>query len=76
MLQTSPDYQHSQRDRIGFTISVIKNNQNGRGTSIEKVIYEGVKIGMNREQASSYIEYLKLQGYAYEPVNRETRYAF
>jgi hypothetical protein len=75
-VEPPPDCQHSQQDRIRFIISVIKNNQNGRGASIEKVVSEAAKIGMNREQAISYIEHLKYQGYAYEPINGEIRYAF
>jgi len=46
---------------------MIKNNPNGRGTRIEKVISEvseAAKIGMNREHAISYIEHLKQNGYA------------
>ncbi|MBE0521111.1 MAG: hypothetical protein IBX39_02440 [Candidatus Methanoperedenaceae archaeon] len=55
---------------------VIRNNQNGRGASIEKVVSEAVKIGMNGEQAISYIEHLKSNGYAYEPVNGEINLPF
>jgi biotin operon repressor len=55
---------------------VIKNNQNGRGVSIEKVISEAAKIGMNREQVISYIEHLKQYGYAFEPIIGEIRCAF
>jgi len=55
---------------------VIKNILNGKGVSIEKVISEAAKIGMNREQAISYIEHLKLYGSAYEPIKGEIRCAF
>ena len=55
---------------------MIKNNQNGRGASIERVISEAAKIGMNREHAISYIEHLKQNGYAYEPINGEIKCAF
>jgi DNA replicative helicase MCM subunit Mcm2 (Cdc46/Mcm family) len=75
-VEPPPDCQHSQQDRIRFIISVIKNNQNGRGASIEKVVSEAAKIGMDREQTISYIEHLKYQGYAYEPIIGEIRYAF
>jgi hypothetical protein len=75
-VEPPPDFQHSQQDRIRFIISVIKNNQNGRGASIEKVVSEAAKIGMNREQTISYIEHLKYQGYVYEPIYGEIRYAF
>jgi DNA replicative helicase MCM subunit Mcm2 (Cdc46/Mcm family) len=65
-----------QKDFCGLILSVIKNNQNGRGASIEKVISEAAKIGMGREQAISYIEHLKQHGYAYEPINGEIRCTF
>jgi DNA replicative helicase MCM subunit Mcm2 (Cdc46/Mcm family) len=55
---------------------VIKSNQNGRGVSIEKVISEAAKIGMNRELTISYIEHLKQYGTLYEPVMGEIRCAF
>jgi len=70
------DHKYSQHDRILFITSLIKNNQNGRGVSIEKVISEAVKIGMGREQAISYIEHLKQYGSAYEPIKGEIRCAF
>ena len=70
------DYQYNQQDRIRFIVSVIKNNQNGRGASIEMVISEADKIGMNREQAISDIEHLKNNGYAYEPIKGEIKSAF
>jgi len=40
------DNLYGQQDRIRFIISVIKNNQNGRGASIEKVVSEAAKIGL------------------------------
>ncbi len=52
------------------------NNQNGRGVSIETVISAAAKIGMNREQAISYIEHLKQYGSAYEPIKGEIKCAF
>jgi hypothetical protein len=75
-VEPPPDHRYSQQDRIRFITSVIKSNQNGRGVSIEKVISESAKIGMYREQAISYIEYLKLYGSAYEPSKGEIRCAF
>lgn len=75
-VEPPPDCQHSQQDRIRFILSVIKNNQNGRGASIEMVIAETSKIGMSREHVISYIEHLKQNGYAYEPINGEIRCAF
>ncbi len=72
------DYGSSQQDRIRFIISIIRNNQNGRVASIEKVILEATKIGKNREQEQviSYIEHLKIYGYVYEPNNGEIKTAF
>jgi len=75
-VEPPPDYQHSQQDRMLFIVSVIRNNQNGRGASIEKVISEASNIGMNREQVISYIEHMKHQGDAYEPINGEIRLVF
>jgi uncharacterized Zn finger protein (UPF0148 family) len=75
-VEPPPDYRYRQQDRIRFITSVIKNNQNGRGVSIETVISEAAKIGMNREQAITYIEHLKLYGSAYEPNKGEIRCAF
>jgi biotin operon repressor len=75
-VEPPPDHRYSQQDRIRFITSVIKNNQNGRGVSIEKVISEAAKIGMNREQVISYIEHLKQYGYAFEPIKGEIRCAF
>jgi hypothetical protein len=75
-VEPPPDHRYSQQDRIRFITSVIKNNQNGRGVSIEKVISESAKIGMDREQAISYIEYLKRYGSAYEHIKGEIRCAF
>ncbi|MDW7730792.1 MAG: hypothetical protein SCJ94_12465, partial [Bacillota bacterium] len=54
-VEPPPGHKYSQHERILFITSVIKNNQNGRGASIEKVISEAAKIGLNREHAISYI---------------------
>jgi low affinity Fe/Cu permease len=59
-----------------ISITVIKNNQNGRGASIEKVISEAARIGMNQEQAILNIKHLKNNRYAYEPINGEIKSAF
>ena len=71
-----PDHRYSQHERILFITSVIKNNQNVRGVSIETVISEAAKIGINREQTISYIEHLKQYGSAYEPIKDEIKCAF
>jgi len=57
-------------------ITLIKNNQNGRGASIEKVISEAAYRGIDKEYVLGYIEHLKFQGEAYEPRNGEIRYVF
>ena len=57
-------------------ITLIKDNQNGRGASIEKVISEAAGRRINKEHVLEYIERLKFQGEAYEPRNGEIRYAF
>ncbi len=57
-------------------ITLIKNNQNERGASIEKVISEAAGRGIDKEDVLEYIEHLKFQGEAYEPKNGEIRYAF
>ncbi len=57
-------------------MTLIKENQNGRGANIEKVISLAAKRGIDREYTLEYIEHLKFQGEAYEPKNGEIRYAF
>jgi DNA replicative helicase MCM subunit Mcm2 (Cdc46/Mcm family) len=57
-------------------ITLIKDKQNGRGASIEKVISEAAGKGIDKEYVLEYIEHLEFQGEAYEPRNGEIRYAF
>ncbi len=66
----------SQQERMQIIITLIKENQNGRGANIEKVISFAAKRGIDREYTREYIEHLKFQGEAYEPKNGEIRYAF
>ncbi|MBU4492699.1 MAG: hypothetical protein KKD69_09600, partial [Euryarchaeota archaeon] len=71
-----PDHQYSQQERMQLVIRLIKDNQNGRGASIEKVISEAAKRGIDKEDVLEYIGHLKFQGEAYEPKNGEIRYVF
>ncbi len=76
-VEPPPGQKYSQQERIQLIISLIKNNQNGRGASIEKVISEAAGRGIEKEYVLEYIEHLKFQGEeAYEPRNGEIRYAF
>jgi hypothetical protein len=71
-----PSIHQSQQERMLLIITLIKDNQNGRGASIEKVISEAVGKGIDKEYVLEYIERLKFQGEAYEPRNGEIRYVF
>jgi uncharacterized Zn finger protein (UPF0148 family) len=64
----------SQQERIQIIIALIIENQNGGGASIEKVISEAARRGIDNEQVLYDIEKLKFGGYAYEPKNGEIRY--
>jgi DNA replicative helicase MCM subunit Mcm2 (Cdc46/Mcm family) len=75
-VEPPPVHQYSQQERIALIITLIKNNQNGRGASIEKVISEAAGKGIDREHVLEYIKHLKFQGEAYEPKNGEIKYLF
>jgi hypothetical protein len=75
-VEPPPDIKLSQQERMRMIIAMIKNNQNGRGASIEKVLSEAAKIGIDREQVLGDIEHLKFQGEVYEPRSGEIRYVF
>jgi hypothetical protein len=75
-VEPPPVHQYSQLERMKLIISLIKDNQNRRGASIEKVISEAERRGIDREYVLEYIEHLKFQGEAYEPRNGEIRYVF
>ena len=75
-VEPPPVHQYSQQERMQLIITLIKDNQNGRGASIEKVIFEAAGRGIDREYVLEYIKRLKFQGEAYEPRNGEIRYAF
>jgi len=69
------DMNLSQQERIQLIIALIKENQNGRGASIGKVVSEAAKRGIDREQTFNDIQHLKFEGYVYEPKSGEIRYA-
>ena len=75
-VEPPPMNQYSQQERMQLIITLIKNNQNGRGASIEKVISEAAEKRIDKEYVLEYIGRLKFQGEAYEPRNGEIRYAF
>ncbi len=75
-VEPPPVHQYSQQERMHLIISLIKNNQNGRGANIEKVISEAARKGIDREHVLENIEHLKFQGEAYEPKNGEIKYLF
>jgi hypothetical protein len=64
----------SQQERIQLIIALIIENQNGRGASIEKVVFEAAVRGIEREQVLNDIQHLKFEGYVYEPKDGEIRY--
>jgi DNA replicative helicase MCM subunit Mcm2 (Cdc46/Mcm family) len=57
-------------------VLLIRENQNGRGAKIEKVVSEAVKRGINREQVLCDFQHLKMRGEVYEPKTDEIRYVF
>ncbi|MDP2845061.1 MAG: hypothetical protein Q8N79_03170 [Candidatus Methanoperedens sp.] len=71
-----PNIKLSQQERMQLIVSLIIENQNGRGASIEKVVSEVVKRGVDEEQVLCSIQHLKDQGEAYETKKGEIRYAF
>jgi len=62
-----PPPTYSQQERMQILAAIIMENKNGRGASIEKVISLAVSKGIDREQVLSDIQFMKFQGYAYEP---------
>jgi DNA replicative helicase MCM subunit Mcm2 (Cdc46/Mcm family) len=51
-------------------------NQNGREASIEKVVSEAAKRGIDKERVLCDFEHLKMRGEVYESKTGEIRYAF
>ncbi len=71
-----PHIKLSQQERMQLIVALIIENQNGRGASIEKVVSEAAKRGVDKEQVLCDIQHLKGQGEAYEPKNGEITYVF
>ncbi len=46
-VEPPPVHQYSQQERMKLIITLIKNSQNGRGASIEKVISEAAGRGID-----------------------------
>ena len=65
-----------QQERIRLIVALIIDNQNGKGASIEKVVSEAAKKGIDREQVLGDIERLKVRGEVYEPKSDEIKYVF
>jgi DNA replicative helicase MCM subunit Mcm2 (Cdc46/Mcm family) len=57
-------------------VSLIIENQNGRGANIEKVVSEAIMRGIDKEELLSDIQHMKDRGEVYEPKKNEIRYAF
>ncbi len=66
----------SQQERMQLIVALIVKNQNGSGASIEKVMSEAEKRGIDKEQLLSDFQHLKMQGEVYEPKSGEIRYVF
>lgn len=75
-VEPPPNIKLSQQERIRFIISLIIENQNGRGASIEKVVSEAAKKGIDKEQILCDFQHLKMQGEVYEPETGEIKYVF
>jgi len=75
-VEPPPNIKFSQQDRIRYIIFLIRENQNGRGVSIEKVVFEVGNRGIDKEQVLCDFEHLKMRGEVYEPKIGEIKYAF
>lgn len=71
-----PNIKLTQQERMQLIVALIIENQNGRGASIEKVVSEAAKRGVDMELVLCDIQHLKGQGEAYEPKNGEITYVF
>lgn len=63
----------NQQERVRIIITLIRENQNGRSVSMEKVVSEAAKKGIDRECTLDYILNLKCGGKIYEPKIGEVR---
>ncbi len=75
-VEPPPNIKLSQQQRMQLIISLIRENQNGRGASIEKIVSEAAKKGIDKEQVLCDFQHLKMQGEVYEPKTGEIKYAF
>jgi hypothetical protein len=75
-VEPPPNIKLSQQERMQLIVGLIVENQNGRGASIEKVVSEAEKRGIDKEQVLCDFQYLKMQGEVYEPRSGEIRYVF
>jgi hypothetical protein len=75
-VEPPPNIKHSQQERMRLIISLIIENQNGRGASIEKVVSEAAKRGIDKEQVLCDFQHLKMRGEVYEPKTGEIRCVF
>jgi hypothetical protein len=75
-VEPPPNIKPGQQERIRLIISLIIENQNGRGASIEKVISEAANKGIDKEQILCDFQHLKMQGEIYEPKTGEIKYVF
>lgn len=69
---SSPVY--CQRDRMLLIASIIKENMNGIGANIEKVISVAISKGIERKQVLEDIKHMESEGYAYEPKHGEIKF--
>jgi len=75
-VEPPPNIKLSQQERMRLIISLIIDNQNGGGASIEKVVYEAAKRRIDKEQVLCDFQHLKMQGEVYEPKIGEIKYVF
>ena len=73
-VEPPPNIKFSQQERMQLIIALIVKNQNGNGASIEKVVSEAEKRGIDKEQILYDFQHLKMQGNVYEPKSGEIRY--
>jgi hypothetical protein len=75
-VEPPPGHHYSQQERMRVIVSLIIENQNDRGASIEKVLSEAMKRGIDKEQLLCDFQHLKVNGEIYEPKSGEIRYVF
>ena len=75
-VEPPPNIKLSQQERMQLIIALIIKNQNGSGASIEKVVSEAEKRGIDKEQLLYDFQHLKMKGIVYEPKSGEIRYVF